>query len=101
MVFVIRYLGDELIGLTFGFDFRFHKLIWGSHGISGDKGEHPMGIIVGGCDGGVMQVYDAAKVLKNDNPLVLTKTKHTGAVRALDFNPFRVMICVIIEMIVL
>lgn len=68
---------------------RFHKLVWGSNGITGDK-EHPSGIIVGGCDGGVMQIYDAAKILKNENPLVLTKTKHAGAVRALDCNPFRV-----------
>jgi len=64
-------------------------LIWGSNGITGEK-EHPSGIIVGGCDNGVMEVYDASKILKNESPLVLTKSKHVGAVRALDFNPFRV-----------
>ena len=56
---------------------------------SGD-GEHPSGVIVTGCDGGVMQVYDAAKILKNEDAIVLSKNKHTGPVRALDFNSFRV-----------
>jgi protein transport protein SEC31 len=76
----------------FWLDFdRFHKIIWGSFGIGGGSGdEHPSGVIVGGCDNGVMQVYDASKFLKNENPLVLTKNKQTGPVRALDFNPFRV-----------
>ncbi|CAG7824437.1 unnamed protein product [Allacma fusca] len=72
---------------------RFHKLIWGSHGISGSTqgdADHPSGLIVAGCDNGLMQVYDAARILKNEEePIVLTKTKHTGAVRALDFNSFR------------
>lgn len=48
------------------------------------------GVIIGGFDGGLMNVYDAGKILKNEDPLVLTKNKHTGAVRALDFNSFRV-----------
>jgi protein transport protein SEC31 len=69
--------------------------MWGSHGMGEEEGEgeHPMGIIVGGCDNGVMEVYDAAKILKkgeSESPLILSKNKHTGPVRALDFNPFRV-----------
>lgn len=37
-----------------------------------------------------MQVFDANKLFQGDDPIVLTKTKHTGPVRALDFNCFRV-----------
>lgn len=70
---------------------RFHKLVWGSHGSDGgDKSELGSGVIVGGCDGGVMQVFSAAKLLKNEDPVILTKSKHAGAVKALDFNLFRV-----------
>ncbi len=38
-----------------------------------------------------MQVFDANKLFKGEDPIVLTKTKHTGPVRALDFNCFRVL----------
>ena len=38
----------------------------------------------------MIQVYDAAKVLKNEDPIVLSKNKHMGPVCALDFNSFRV-----------
>ena len=72
--------------------FRFHKLIWGSHGM-GQESENSLvsGVLVGGFDEGVMKVFDANKVLnKGENPVVLTKNKHTGPVRALDFNSFRV-----------
>ena len=71
---------------------RFHKLVWGCHGSTGDTKEFPSGVIVGGCDGGVMQVFSAAKLLKNEDPVVLTKSKHAGPVKALDFNCFRVRI---------
>ena len=55
------------------------------------KDKCPSGIIVGGCEGGIIEVYDANKILEGEEqPLILTKNKHTGPVRALDFNSFRV-----------
>jgi protein transport protein SEC31 len=45
---------------------------------------------VGGCDGGRIQVYNAAKVLAGEEGLVAHPDKHTGPVRALDFNPYQV-----------
>lgn len=56
---------------------RFHKIVWGGHGAAA-------GTIVGGCDAGILQIYDAAN-LSN----VAQQDKHTGAVTALDFNPFQ------------
>lgn len=61
---------------------RFHKLIWGSHGSAN-------GIIVGGCDGGIIQIYDATKILNGENGLISKRDKHTGTVHTLDFNPFQ------------
>lgn len=37
-----------------------------------------------------MQVFNANKLFQNEDPIVLTKNKHIGPVRALDFNCFRV-----------
>ncbi|XP_017767013.1 PREDICTED: protein transport protein Sec31A isoform X1 [Eufriesea mexicana] len=65
-------------------DHRFHKIIWGSYG------NNPAGIIVGGCDYGMIKIYSAAKMLANDNNyLISSSDRHTGPVRALDFNPFQ------------
>ncbi|CAK9812673.1 Protein transport protein Sec31A [Anthophora quadrimaculata] len=65
-------------------DHRFHKIIWGSYG------NNPAGIIVGGCDYGMIKIYSAAKMLANDNNnLISSPDRHTGPVRALDFNPFQ------------
>uniref|UniRef100_T1I2I0 WD_REPEATS_REGION domain-containing protein n=1 Tax=Rhodnius prolixus TaxID=13249 RepID=T1I2I0_RHOPR len=59
---------------------RFHKLGWSGAG---------QGIIVGGCDNGIVQVYNVPKVLSNEEGLVANPERHTGAVKALDFNPFQ------------
>ncbi|XP_011302454.1 protein transport protein Sec31A [Fopius arisanus] len=65
-------------------DHRFHKIIWGSYGPS------PSGIIVGGCDYGTIKIYSASKLLSNDQDCLLSSpNRHTGPVRALDFNPFQ------------
>ncbi|XP_041363036.1 protein transport protein Sec31A-like isoform X2 [Gigantopelta aegis] len=69
-------------------DCRFHKVLWGSHGIGGK--ETPSGLIVAGTDNGSIQVYDAASMLSSKKDcLVFEKSQHTGAVKALDFNPFQ------------
>lgn len=61
---------------------RFHKIVWGSHG--GNNGT-----IVGGCDNGIIQIYNATKLLNGENGLVSRPDKHTGRVYSLDFNPFQ------------
>lgn len=53
-------------------------------------------MIVGGCDGGRLQLYSVAKLLSGEEGLVVSKEKHTGPVRTLDFNPFQVFILIII-----
>ncbi|XP_018057108.1 PREDICTED: protein transport protein Sec31A isoform X2 [Atta colombica] len=65
-------------------DHRFHKIIWGSYG------NNPAGIIVGGCEDGTIKIYSAAKLLARDsNCLINSPRRHTGPVRAMDFNPFQ------------
>ena len=48
------------------------------------------GVIVGGCDKGTMKIYSASKLLANDPSCLLSsRDRHKGAVRAMDFNPFK------------
>lgn len=50
----------------------------------------PQGVIVGGMDQGHLTLYDADKLINNSgNSVIIEKTNHTGAVQALDFNPFQ------------
>lgn len=47
---------------------RFQKLVWSG-----------TGVIVGGCDGGLLQFYSAEKLLqKGTDPLLGSCTKHNG-----------------------
>ncbi|KAL6264790.1 hypothetical protein P5V15_004887 [Pogonomyrmex californicus] len=65
-------------------DHRFHKIVWGSYG------NKSAGIIAGGCEDGTIQIYSAAKLLaRENNCLISNPHKHSGPVRAMDFNPFR------------
>lgn len=48
------------------------------------------GTIVGGCDGGLIQIYNSQKLLAGDKVPATRQDKHSGPVRALDFNPFQV-----------
>ncbi|XP_050001632.1 protein transport protein Sec31B isoform X3 [Alexandromys fortis] len=66
---------------------RFHKLIWGSfgHGL-----QESAGVIAGGGDNGLLTLYSVTHILSSgQEPLIAQRQKHTGAVRALDFNPFQ------------
>ncbi|XP_054008172.1 protein transport protein Sec31A isoform X1 [Hylaeus anthracinus] len=75
---------DLELKATIASDHRFHKITWGAYGNS------PSGIIVGGCDYGTIKIYSVAKLLANDNNcLISSPDRHTGPVRALDFNPFQ------------
>jgi len=69
---------------------RFHKVAWGCYEVS-DKLAN--GVIVGGADTGALIGYDATKFINGEQDCELfRKDKHTGAVKALDFNPFQVSI---------
>ncbi|XP_060064136.1 protein transport protein Sec31A-like [Ylistrum balloti] len=69
-------------------DCRFHKLVWGSHGMSAEA--DGAGFIVGGTDNGGVYCYSASKMIRGDKDcLQFKQDKHTGAVKALDFNPFQ------------
>ncbi|XP_021375424.1 protein transport protein Sec31A-like isoform X2 [Mizuhopecten yessoensis] len=85
-------LGDPTLNMplvsTVPSDCRFHKLVWGSHGMSPENGE--AGFIVGGTDNGGVYCYSATKMIRGDTDcLQFKQDKHTGAVKALDFNPFQ------------
>lgn len=75
---------DMELKVTVPAEHRFHKLIWGSYDKSSDYGT-----IVGGCDGGLIEIYNVSKLLSNERGLIAHPTKHTGPVHALDFNPFQ------------
>uniref|UniRef100_A0AAG5DHX5 Protein transport protein Sec31A n=1 Tax=Anopheles atroparvus TaxID=41427 RepID=A0AAG5DHX5_ANOAO len=70
---------------------RFHKLLWSPLvGGAADPGtDQPSGLITGGCESGVLQVYNVAQLLAGQNALVAQQEKHQGAVRSLDYNPFQ------------
>jgi protein transport protein SEC31 len=64
--------------------------VWGSFGCDTNQKGLESGIIVGGGENGSVLVYSAAKMIAEEADCsLLTLTKHTGAVKALDFNPFQ------------
>lgn len=66
---------------------RFHKLIWGNFGNGSPESS---GVIIGGGDNGVLTMYSAHRILASKSDPVIGQTeKHSGPVRALDFNPFQ------------
>ncbi|KAM8912075.1 protein transport protein Sec31B isoform 1-T1 [Lycaon pictus] len=66
---------------------RFYKLIWGSFGSGLLEGS---GVIAGGGDNGMLTLYNVTHILSSGKePVIAQRQKHTGAVRALDFNPFQ------------
>nr|XP_055108004.1 protein transport protein Sec31B isoform X3 [Symphalangus syndactylus] len=66
---------------------RFHKLIWGSFGSGLLESSR---VIAGGGDNGMLILYNVTHILSSGKePVIAQKQKHTGAVRALDFNPFQ------------
>ncbi|NXP33275.1 SC31B protein, partial [Leiothrix lutea] len=66
---------------------RFHKLIWGNFG---NGSAESSGVIIGGGDNGVLTMYSVHHILTSKGDPVIGQTeKHSGPVRALDFNPFQ------------
>lgn len=67
---------------------RFYKVLWGCHGIS--TGDSPSGMIVAGSENGSVLGYNAAALIGgNEEAPTFKQDKHSGAVKALDFNPFQ------------
>ncbi|KAK7113259.1 protein transport protein Sec31A-like isoform X2 [Littorina saxatilis] len=69
---------------------RFHQVVWGAFGSDTDESGMASGTIVGGGENGSVLVYSAEKMIAGASDCSLLElTKHTGAVKALDFNPFQ------------
>ncbi|NWI14870.1 SC31B protein, partial [Crypturellus soui] len=69
---------------------RFHKLIWGSFG---NESPESSGVIIGGGDNGVLTMYSVQRIVAAKSEPVIGQTeKHSGPVRALDFNPFQFLL---------
>lgn len=60
-------------------------MIWSPFGAQGGSS----GTIVGGCEGGHIQIYNPAKMLAREDGLLASLDKHNGTVTSLDYNPFQ------------
>ena len=66
-------------------DSGFNDIAW-----SEADDEHPLGVIAGALENGSIDLWDAQKLLKGDqNAFISRTTKHTGAAKALQWNPYR------------
>ncbi|KAK6360257.1 protein transport protein S31 [Orbilia blumenaviensis] len=64
--------------VTINSDARFHGIAWGRRGI-----------IAGGLENGSLDLWNAESLFKGESGTVESLSKHTGAVKALQFNPFK------------
>lgn len=52
------------------------------------------GRLVGGSENGILTVYNPDVIMSSGADAVVGQSdKHTGPIRALDFNPFQVNVC--------
>ncbi|KAI9793017.1 MAG: protein transport protein S31 [Piccolia ochrophora] len=66
-------------------DSRFYDLAW-----SEANDDHEKGIIAGALENGSLDLWDADRILKNSSDAFMSRTsKHSGAIKTLQFNPFR------------
>ncbi|KAJ8264347.1 hypothetical protein GJAV_G00148110 [Gymnothorax javanicus] len=66
---------------------RFHSLLWANFGLGADGSS---GRLIGGSENGVLVVYSPDEILASGEAAIIGQSeKHTGPVRALDFNPFQ------------
>ncbi|KAI5756197.1 hypothetical protein M8J77_022919 [Diaphorina citri] len=65
---------------------RYHTITWGEY-------DTAQGFIMGGCDDGIIQMYNVDNIMSGDNKVDILSKKHSGPVRALDFNKFQPMVC--------
>ncbi|KAI9712803.1 MAG: protein transport protein S31 [Bogoriella megaspora] len=77
--------GDLQPVSTISTDSRFHDIAW-----SQPLDDHEHGIIAGALENGALDLWDAEKLKDgSDDSLISRTTKHSGAVKCLQFNPFR------------
>ncbi|KAL7270887.1 protein transport protein S31 [Rhizina undulata] len=78
--------GEELSPVTsIDTDSKFYDIAWGR--VLNDK---PRGIIAGGLENGSLDLWSADALLdKSGDPRIARTTKHTGAIKSLQFNPFK------------
>ncbi|XP_029921191.1 protein transport protein Sec31A isoform X2 [Myripristis murdjan] len=73
---------------TFSSSHRYHKLVWGPHGM--DAQGLPSGVLIAGGENGDVILYDPAKIIAGESDVIIAQSdKHTGPVRALDINPYQ------------
>ncbi|KAI1826801.1 WD40 repeat-like protein [Xylaria intraflava] len=66
-------------------DSRFYDIAWGQ-----PSADHPKGIIAGALENGSLDLWDAEKLLSGDSDALISRTtKHTSAIKSLQFNPLR------------
>lgn len=75
----------ELVGVQQSAQ-KFHKLVWSPFD---NAGAYPNGVIVGGCESGLLKIYSVSKMLAGEDALVAQSDKHNGPVRTIDYNPFK------------
>lgn len=70
---------------TVNADSRFNDIAW-----SQPSEQHPRGIIAGALDSGALVLWDAEKLRTGASDALIEQIdKHTGPIKALQFNPFR------------
>ncbi|KAF4817907.1 Protein transport protein SEC31 [Colletotrichum siamense] len=66
-------------------DSRFYDIAWGP-----PDSDHPRGIIAGALENGSLDLWDAEKLIDGDDDAHMSRTtKHSGAIKSLQFNPHR------------
>ncbi|CAL3972483.1 unnamed protein product [Diplocarpon coronariae] len=64
---------------------RFHDIAWAPA-----NADHPRGIIAGALENGSLVLWDAEKLFRGaDDAFMSQTTKHTGAIKSLQFNPLK------------
>jgi len=65
--------------------FRFHDIAWAPA-----NADHPRGIIAGALENGSLDLWDAEKLINGAKDAFMSRTtKHTGAIKSLQFNPLK------------
>ncbi|GAB0134235.1 protein transport protein S31 [Epichloe bromicola] len=84
-------LDDEQQGLelrplsSIATESRFYDIAWGPA-----DSDHPKGIIAGALENGSLELWDASKLEAGASDALISQTnKHTGAIKALQFNPLK------------
>ncbi|KAL7822542.1 hypothetical protein V8C26DRAFT_389242 [Trichoderma gracile] len=64
---------------------RFYDIAWGP-----PDANHPRGIVAGALENGTLELWDVEKLEAGASDASISKTtKHTGAIKALQFNPLK------------